>query len=146
VTRIVIDASVALKWVVAESGTPAALRLRKATALAAPDLLMAECANILWKKVQRGELVADEAVIAARLLARADIEIWPMGQLLEPATRMAIALDHPAYDCVYLALAAARDWRFVTADNRLLRKLREQAEQSLAALALSLEEAVAGLG
>ncbi len=32
------------------------------------------------------------------------------------------ALDHPAYDCFYLALAEARDAPMVTADRRLLNR------------------------
>ena len=142
--RIVIDASVAVKWVVAEAGTPDALILRQSARFAAPDLLMAECANILWKKVQRGDLLLEEAGLAARLLQRADIDLWPMGQLLETAMRMAVALNHPAYDCLYLALAAAQNRQFVTADERLLRRLRQEA--ALPCDALSLAEAAAALG
>ena len=51
--------------------------------LAAPDLLVAECANILWKKVRRNELADEEATLAARLLARADIDLMPMRPFLE---------------------------------------------------------------
>jgi predicted nucleic acid-binding protein len=117
-TEFVIDASVAIKWVVDESGTPAALALRRHR-LFAPDLLIAECANALWKKVRRSELTAAEAQFAARLLARADVELAPMRSLLEPAAALAIAIDHPAYDCVYLALAESLSCNFVTADQRL---------------------------
>jgi len=88
----------------------------------APDLLIPECANILWKKVRRKELTEREALLAARLLERADIQLEPMRHLLEPAARLAIALDHPAYDCIYLALAEAMTCDFVTADEALYRK------------------------
>jgi predicted nucleic acid-binding protein len=54
VKAFVIDASVAIKWVVRETGTQEALSLRQHR-LVAPDLLVAECANILWKKVRRKE-------------------------------------------------------------------------------------------
>lgn len=121
-STFVIDASVAIKWVIDEPGTTEALSLRRHRLLA-PDLLVAECANILWKKVRRKELSEDEALLAARLLARADVEFEPMRALLEPATRLAIALDHPAYDCAYLALAEARGCDFVTADAALRRKV-----------------------
>jgi predicted nucleic acid-binding protein len=117
----VIDASVAIKWVVHETGTQEALSLRQHR-LVAPDLLVAECANILWKKVRRKELSQDEAVLATRLLTRADIELAPMRPLLESATKLAISLDHPAYDCIYLALALLRGCEFVTADESLSRK------------------------
>jgi len=125
VNTLVIDASIAVKWVVEEDGTAEALRLRRRAKLIAPELLTAECANILWKKVQRDELSKDEAFLAARLLQAADIEFLPTRSLLEAATRTAIELDHPADDCLYLALAAECDCRFVTADERFLRKLSE---------------------
>jgi predicted nucleic acid-binding protein len=123
VNTVVIDASIAVKWVVEEEGTPAALTLRQKAKLIAPDLLVPECANILWKKVQRNELSRETALLAARLLQGAEIELLPTRSLLESATRIAIDLDHPAYDCLYLALAIENDYRFVTADERFLRKL-----------------------
>jgi predicted nucleic acid-binding protein len=123
VTRFVIDASIAIKWVIDEAGTEQALLLRRHR-LSAPDLLVPECSNILWKKARRGELTRDEAIFAARLLQRADVELEPMRRLWEPATRLALSLDHPAYDCIYLALAQALSCAMVTADERLYRKIR----------------------
>ena len=123
--RLVIDASVAIKWVVEEPGTAEALALRRHQLLS-PDLLIPECANTLWKKVRRQEIGSNEAALAARLLQRADVELVPMRGLLEPATRLAIQLDHPAYDCVYLALAQASGCSFVTADSRFCAKVRDQ--------------------
>jgi predicted nucleic acid-binding protein len=120
-TDLVVDASVAIKWVIEEPGTREALSLRRHR-LFAPDLLVAECANILWKKTRRNELTLQEALLAARLLQRADIELVPMLALLEPATRLAIAMDHPAYDCAYLALAEDLLCDLVTADQRLCTK------------------------
>ena len=119
---VVIDASVAVKWVVPEPGTPAALALRRQR-LFAPDLLIPECANVLWKKVRRKELTESEALLAAKLIERADVQLERMRPLLEPATRLAVALDHPAYDCIYLALAEAMGAAFVTADVTLYRKV-----------------------
>jgi predicted nucleic acid-binding protein len=121
--RFVIDASIAIKWVVAEAGTDQALVLRRRR-LFAPDLLVVECANILWKKVRRKELSEAEAIVGARLLQRADIGLEPMRPLLEAATRLSLALDHPAYDCAYLALADALSCGFVTADDRFYNKLQ----------------------
>jgi predicted nucleic acid-binding protein len=143
VTKLVVDASVAMKWVVTEAGSEDAVRLLKAVPLAAPDLLITECANILWRKVQRQELMPDEALMAARLLERADIEILPTRHLLEAATRIAIDLEHPAYDCIYLSLAIANNWRFVTADERLLNRLSQMKSSTYAAVALSIADASA---
>ena len=57
--RLVVDASVAIKWVVEEEGSEAAAGLLDGSTLAAPDFLIPECANILWKKVRRGELAPE---------------------------------------------------------------------------------------
>jgi predicted nucleic acid-binding protein len=123
VNTLVIDASIAIKWVIEEEGTSQALTLRRTARLLAPELLVAECANILWKKARRNELSREEALLAARLLQTAAIELVPTRSLLAAATRIAIELDHPAYDCLYLALAIENDCPFVTADERFLRKL-----------------------
>jgi predicted nucleic acid-binding protein len=85
-------------------------------------LLVPECANVLWKKARRNELTANEARLAARLLQRADVELAPMRALLEPATELAIVMDHPAYDCTYLALAESLSCDLVTADYKLSAK------------------------
>ena len=138
---LVIDASIAVKWVVEEIGTPEALALRQKAKLIAPELLVAECANILWKKVIRGELLKGEALVAARLLQGAEIELLPTRSLFEAATRMSIEIDHPAYDCLYLSLAVEKKCQFVTADERFLRKLRQDGQHKLRGRAISLIEA-----
>ena len=125
-----IDASVAIKWVIEERGTQEALRLRNNAKLIAPDLLISQCANILWKKVQRKKLKKNEALLAARLLQGVEIELMPTRALLEATARLAIELAHPACGCVYLG-AMERRCRFITADNRLLRKIAESRRKPL---------------
>ena len=140
-----MDASVTIKWVVDEVDSAAAAALLDRFPMAAPDLLVAECANILWKKARRGELSADEAITAARILQHADLEILPTRHLMDQATQLAIDLDHAAYDCVYLVLAMHSGWQLVTADDHLRRKL---AQASIAGnrktIAISLQQAITG--
>jgi predicted nucleic acid-binding protein len=124
-TLYVVDASVAIKWVVPEAGTPHALDLLENNDVAAPDLIIAECANILWKKVRRAELTLLEARFAARLIEGSDLHLREMLPLFEQSIELSVALDHPAYDCIYLALALREDIQFVTADESLVRKLRQ---------------------
>ena len=95
----VVDAGVVVKWVVDEAGSDQALRLRRHQ-LPAPDLLVSECANIIWKKVRLGELSETEASVAIRLLIRVDIELVPARRLAPRAVQLACLLDHPAYNCM----------------------------------------------
>ena len=56
-TTLVVDASVAAQWLVPDNNTTEALQiLQLVPSLIAPELLLAEVANTLWKRVQRGEL------------------------------------------------------------------------------------------
>ena len=137
---LVIDASIAIKWVVEEEGSDTAVDLRSRFRFAAPELLIPECANILWKKVQRGELTREEAVLAAKLLERSGTDLLSMVGLLEETTRLSIELSHPAYDCTYLMAARRTGSRFVTADTRLLRTIAERASSEIAHLCISLSD------
>ncbi|WP_430033092.1 type II toxin-antitoxin system VapC family toxin [Neorhizobium sp. BT27B] len=137
-----MDASVAIKWVVNEAGTDKALALRRNSRLMAPELMLAECANILWKKVRRSELSALEGRFAAMLIESTGIEFVEMRSLITEAAELAFALDHPAYDCMYLALARQEECQFVTADERLVRKLRQTTATDLRNIAILLDDCV----
>jgi predicted nucleic acid-binding protein len=122
---LVLDASVVIKWVYSEELSQIAQSMRGQFRFMAPQLILAESANILWKKVTRREMNPDEAVLSAQLLARADVELVALTNLTETATRLAIEIGHPAYDCFYLALCLDRNLRMVTADDKLARKLAQ---------------------
>ena len=133
----VVDASVAVKWVVRESGSDRARLLAQAR-LEAPDLLFIECANILWKKVRAGDLAEREAVERLNLLLRAPVLLAGSRELLESALRLSFELLHPVYDCVYLALALQRGFPLVTADERLAKAARKR--RKVAAFVMLLAE------
>jgi len=138
---VVIDASVAIKWAVAEPLSEQALWVLSNARLIAPDLLIAECANILWKKVARGQIDNETAIFAAGGIMKTDIELLPMRQNMAAAVKLAIDLNHPAYDCLYLALAVERDCKFVTADTRLINKLSQSKDKNVTGLAIPLADA-----
>jgi predicted nucleic acid-binding protein len=142
VTGYVIDASVAIKWFVTEKGTDQAISLLEAHRLAAPDLLIVECANILWKKVRRAEMSPEAALLTARVLERMEVELVPMRALIGLSLELAIEFDHPAYDCAYLALAAMQACAFVTADERLVKKASRDRGSRHGISVLSLSDAV----
>ena len=133
--RFIVDASVVAKWFVLETGTPDAIKLRDVTLLA-PDLIISECANILWKKVRRGEATPIQAHLAAEILERSGMDLRPSALLVRAALRLSLNLDHPAYDCFYLALAEQEKCPFVTADRKLVNKVRRTAVAGIVTLAL----------
>ena len=120
----VVDASIAVKWVIPEVLSDKADRVRDGEDdVLAPDLLLVEVANALWKKTAAEEISAREADAAFDLVRRSGIDLRPTAPLLPRAMDLARRLGHPVYDCVYLALAEREDAAFVTADQRLLRRL-----------------------
>lgn len=121
---LVVDASVACKWFVAEAGSDAAeALLTRGEALLAPDLIVVEFCNVAWLKLRRGEIAAEHARGMVHGLPDLLDEFVPSGQLAGRALELANSLDHPAHDCFYLALAELRGTRLVTDDRRLLTRL-----------------------
>ena len=120
----VVDASIAIKWVIPEVLSDEADRLRAGDdEMLAPDLLLTEVANALWRKTARREILPVEADRALDLVTESGIDLRPTAPLLTRAMQFARRLNHPVYDCVYLALAEHEHASFITADRRLLRRV-----------------------
>lgn len=115
---VIVDSSVALKWFIIEQDHEVAKRLI-GDALLAPDLVVAEVSNALWKKVRRKEMAREQALLAQSLLT-SFVDIVPSPPLAEAALQIAMELDHPAYDCFFLALSKETGLKLITSDARLL--------------------------
>jgi predicted nucleic acid-binding protein len=115
--RIVVDASVAVKWVLDEPGSEAAVALRDQE-LIAPALWLAEAANALWRHARIGEISNDQAVALFSELREAPLASLPIEPHIKPALKLAMEIGHPVYDCLYLALALHHQTHVVTADRR----------------------------
>ena len=119
-SRVVVDASVALKWFVPEIHSEAAHRwLSSGNLLLAPDLLFAEAGNIIWKKVIRHELDEPEARRVRRGLHQVPLRVFPSRDLAEPALDLALALRCTVYDALYVVLAVTENAFLVSADRKL---------------------------
>jgi predicted nucleic acid-binding protein len=124
--RVVIDASVAVKWFIPEPGsiTAAALLAAPITRLA-PDLLTAEFGNTLWKKTVRKELSRrDASSIASAFASHVPVQLRSSLNLLPGAVEIALEIRCPVYDGLYLGLAVGERCCVVTADDRLVRLTR----------------------
>jgi len=107
---LAIDASVAVKWYVPETGHAAAAAiLERGDPLVAPDLLVAEFGNVLWKKVRRGELSQSESeAIIDAFTSSCPIALQPSGPVLPAAFKIASQCGCTVYDALYVAVAIAQ--------------------------------------
>ncbi len=126
-TGYVVDASVAVKWLVTEPlSDEAATLLDPGVTLLAPDLLFAEAASALSAKCRRGEMDREEFAETVNLLRAAPVATpLSMRQLAASSARLAADLGHSVYDCFYLALAITEDFPVATADTRFYDKVRK---------------------
>lgn len=119
-TRVVVDASVAVKWFVPEELSADARKLLAPEyELLAPDLLWAEVGSALWKKHRRQELDQRTARRLCRDFARVPIQYHPAERWTEAALAVAMRHDITVSDGLYLVLAVGNGGRLVTADRRL---------------------------
>jgi predicted nucleic acid-binding protein len=119
----VVDASVALKWVLPEEDSELAEGLLDGgAALRAPAFVFVELANALWFHIRAGKLDVAEAAACMRDLRAAPLEIWDGEEPLPATLAWAHRLDHAVYDCAYLALALHLEAAYVTADRRFWQK------------------------
>ncbi len=120
----VLDASVAYKWFIEEEGSDRAIaRLEKTDLIVAPDLIIPEVCNATWKAMRRGIITRPQQDHAVRHVAAAFDLLFPTAALGKRAVEISRSLDHPVYDCFYLALSEQQDARMVTFDTRLLRSV-----------------------
>ncbi|MDE0654594.1 MAG: type II toxin-antitoxin system VapC family toxin [bacterium] len=118
-TRLVIDASVAVEYLLR---TPLGLTLTNTiddATLLAPELMDAEVLSVLRRAVLRGHLEQERALMAVD-----DLTNWPVDRVPHRAlARLAWEYHHTvsAYDALYMATARAHDLPLLTADGRLAR-------------------------
>ena len=117
---LVIDASVAVKWFVEQDNFEAARALATPPReVVAPELVLAEIASALWKYVRTNQLKPETAQAMLAQAHKPFTRLVPLEPLLPAAFELAVAIQHPIYDCFYLALAQREGAPLITADKRL---------------------------
>ena len=140
---LVVDASVALKWVLPEpdSGLAQALAEREENLLL-PDFWLNEATNVCWLQVRKGKWSPQEARDALRLL-RDQVPATPTGDLLlhDEALEIGLAVNHSTYDTLYVAFALAVGAQgLVVADGPFVTDMRRHSAPALAALLIPLQD------
>lgn len=90
----------------------------KAVRLLDPDLVLVELLNAGWKAQRQGATTVDQFLAMDELAPGLFRELVPAAALLLRAQIWCRALDHPAYDCLDLALAQIRSAVWLTQDQR----------------------------
>lgn len=131
-TLVVVDASVALKWVVTEAGSDEAGVLLSdmaddAVSLVAPEHLLGEVGNGLRTRVAQGVLAADDAVAALLAVTALELEFISGQERWLRSLRAALDWGLTTYDALYVLLALDLDAVLVTADLRLADSARSRS-------------------
>jgi len=116
----VLDASAAVRLILADpAAADLAERVGGAALVLAPELMLTELVNTLWK-LRRADRLNDldpqELLAEARELVD---RLEPDRHLQAEALALACHLNHPVYDCLYLALARREAASLISSDRRL---------------------------
>ncbi len=120
---VVVDTSVALKWFLSEEGSDQAESILRSEVLAAPDMLLYEVTNVLqW----RNDLTdKDRRDLFAKFL-NYDVQMFALpshkfGRVVD----LSQEFDITTYDASFIAMAELLETDMVTADRRLLKKVKK---------------------
>ena len=131
---LTIDASIAVKWFIDEPGTDDAIRLLESDdQLIAPELIISEVGNAVWRRAATGAIEREQATAIPRALTQVLYDVVPVRELIDDAMDIAFAESHTVYDCIYLALARDHSSPLVTADQQLQVILHRPAWRSFRA-------------
>lgn len=133
--KYILDASVALKWVLNEPDSGKARQLRdeyrrQTHELIAPDTFVAEISHALTRAERKKIIQVGESIqlVGDIMTTRPDLE--PFLPLAPAALDLSSKTRIGFYDCLYLQLAEREKCQVVTADEKLV--------AALPALAVSL--------
>ncbi len=129
----VVDANIAIKWVLIETDSEIAKALlaewkKKEMVIYVPTLLTYEVTNILYREVRAGRITSETAKDGIKMILRAVSPVYSRNSALNlRAMDLAKHFSLPAtYDTHYLALAERKDCPFWTADGRMWRVVKDQ--------------------
>jgi predicted nucleic acid-binding protein len=132
--QVIVDASVAAKWLLPRVHEPLADEASQLLAqyshgeveFVVPDLFWAEMGNLLWKAVRLKRCGLSDTKIALALLNQYGFPTIPSKSLLDLAIGIATAFDRTVYDSLYVALAVSSKSQLITADEKLANALAAQ--------------------
>lgn len=123
---VVLDASIAAKWIFLEPGSDQAEKLlTDQNHFIVPDLFYLEMDAVIWKKYRKKELSGEEAYQKREFVRELTVDMVFYLDLLDLAFDISISLPLTIYDALYIALAVEEQTEMWTADDRLVRGLKK---------------------
>jgi predicted nucleic acid-binding protein len=127
--KYVLDANVALKWVLRERDSDKSRQLmadyqQQIHDLLAPDIFPIEVAHALSRSERRGIITPAQGPIFLAGILASQPQLHPYVPLLWRAYAVSSQARIGVYDCLYIALAEREGCDLVTADDRLIRGLQ----------------------
>ncbi len=127
--KYVLDANIALKWVLAEPDSAKARRLRDEFQAAihellAPDVFQVEVAHALTRAERQGKIAVGQAAILWSDVMSTPPRLERPGPIMPRAIDISSQYRQGVYDCLYVALAEREKCELVTADDKLVRNLK----------------------
>jgi predicted nucleic acid-binding protein len=130
---VVVDANIALKWVLTESDSRVARAIlaewiKNNIIIYVPTLLTYEVTNILYREVRAGRITTETAEDGINLILRAVSPVFSRNSALN-LRALALAKQFglsAAYDTHYLALAERKECPLWTVDTRMWRAVKDQ--------------------
>lgn len=130
-TSFVLDASVAVKWVIppaSETLMDESLHLLQRYMkgdinFIVPDVFWPEVGNVLWKGFRQRRWTKSFAETAVTNITERGFFTVSSLTLMPEALKIAFARDRSVYDCLYVALAVQFKTELITADDRLANAL-----------------------
>ncbi len=126
----VIDTSALVKLTVPEDHSDtvsdiASLHTSARIQLVAPDFVLLECANVLWKHARRDNLAIVDAMSAIDTLQQLDVRLVRQDELMEDALRFALNVGIAVYDSLFCVTAERNGVELITADGKLVNSLAD---------------------
>ena len=115
---MIVDASIAVKWFLDEDRFVEARSLLGSDSLNAPQLIRIEVTHVLWRAVKRGRLESGAFSSAMQVMDKVFEGAASTDALIARSIALTTHLNHPVYDCLYIALAEREAAVLVTADER----------------------------
>lgn len=123
---MIIDASVAMKWLIEETDSNAAKALIVRPDLEAPNCLAGELGNALARMTRQGRVSEPQARMSWAEIPMMPVSLVDWSPFADEGFNLSLVLGVAFYDCLYLALALRQDDSLVTADARFVRAVQSR--------------------